>query len=68
MEDTVMHTSPLKDLLKVGGNKAMEKRAGLTDLVLWKETPRRTKNVCKKKHFLPLQLINSGTRLGVNLR
>lgn len=52
MEDTVMHMSPLKDLLKVGGNKAMGKRAGLTDLVSWKETPRRTKSACKK-NFLP---------------
>lgn len=51
MEDTVMHMSPLKDLLKVGGNKAMGKRAGLTDLVSWKETPRRTKSACKKNIF-----------------
>lgn len=67
MEGRDVLTSPLQDLLKVGENKAMEKRSGLTELVSCKETPRRTERACKNTLASTI-LIHSRTRLGFTLR
>lgn len=49
MEGSDELTSPLQDILKVSENKAIEKRAELTEVVSWKETLRRTERACKNK-------------------
>lgn len=56
MEVSDVLTSPLQDILKVSENKAIEKRAELTEVVSWKETLRRTERACKNK-LAPTALI-----------